>query len=185
MVAWLGVRDPRLGIRESGPANTEQQAANCGREPTKPRTPSPRARETVPIPLDDPRPLRPVSHRLPARRRRPHRALQLALRAPARRHVRAAHRGHRRRAVVGGDGHRHPRRPALARPRLGRRARTSADRTRRTSSPSGSSATARWRDRLVAEGRAYHCYCSPERLQAKRAGGRSRWRRRGCTTAPA
>ena len=72
----------------------------------------------------------------------PHRALQLALRAPARRHVRAAHRGHRRRALVGRHGHRHPRRPALARAGLGRRARDAAGRTRRTSSRSGWSATA-------------------------------------------
>ena len=116
----------------------------------------------------DPRPLRSLSHRLPARRRRPHGALQLALRPPARRHVRPAHRGHRRRALVGGDGHGHPRRPALARPRLGRRARTSAGRTRRTSSPSGSSAIARWPSDSWPSGRAYYCYCTTERLQAKR-----------------
>ena len=48
-----------------------------------------------------PRPIRSIAHRLPPRRRRPHRALQLAVRAPARRRVRAAHRRHRRRAVVG------------------------------------------------------------------------------------
>ena len=71
------------------------------------------------IARDDSRPLCAVADRLPARRRRPHGALQLALRAPARRHVRAAHRRHRRRAVVVGHGHRHPRRPALARASTG------------------------------------------------------------------
>src|SRR3954469_9697039 len=62
-----------------------------------------------------PRPLRTVTHRLPACRRGAHRALQLAVRAAARRHVRAPHRGHRRGAIVGGHGHRNPRRAALAR----------------------------------------------------------------------
>ena len=85
-----------------------------------------------------------LSHRLPPRRRRSHGALQLALRAPARRHVRAPHRGHRRRAVVVGDGHRHRRRPAVAGPRLGRRDRTSAGRTRRTSSRERLDGIARW-----------------------------------------
>ena len=128
------------------------------------------------------RPLRPVPHRLPARRRRPHGALQLALRAPPRRHVRAAHRGHRRRALVGRHGHGHPRRPALARPRLGRRARTSAGRTRRTSSRSGSTATARRRARLVEDGHAYYCYCSPERLREERETRRGA--RRGVAVRP-
>ena len=41
------------------------------------------------------RPLRPLAHRLPPRRRRPHGALQLALRPADRRHLRPAHRGHR------------------------------------------------------------------------------------------
>ena len=73
-----------------------------------------------PISGDGPRPLRPFPHRLPSHRRRPHRALQLALRQASRRHLRAAHRGHRRRALeswgtwsTGSSGH------ALARARLG------------------------------------------------------------------
>ena len=80
-----------------------------------------------------PRSLRPLPHRLPAHRRRPHRALQLALGAPHRRHVRPAHRGHRPGALDAGGGGRDPRRDALARPRLGRGARASAARTGRTS----------------------------------------------------
>ena len=52
-------------------------------------------------------PLRPFPHRLLPRRQRPHGAVQLALRPPDRRHLRPAHRGHRRRAwprgVGGGD----------------------------------------------------------------------------------
>ena len=68
-----------------------------------------------------PRPIRPFAHRLPPHRRRAHRAVQLALRPPHRRHVHPAHRGHRRRAQFPGGRGRHPQRPALARPRLGRR----------------------------------------------------------------
>ena len=64
--------------------------------------------------------IRPVAHRLPARRRRAHRALQLALCAPPWRHVHPAHRRHRRRALAGRNGHRHSRRPAVAGHRLGR-----------------------------------------------------------------
>ena len=40
-------------------------------------------------------PLPPVADRLPARRQRPHRVVQLGVRAALRRHARAAHRGHR------------------------------------------------------------------------------------------
>ena len=50
-------------------------------------------------------PLRPIAHRPPARRQRAHRALQLAARTRAGRHVHPPHRGHRRRALharVGG-----------------------------------------------------------------------------------
>ena len=86
----------------------------------------------------DSRTFRPIPHRLPARRRRPHRPLQLAARPPRRRRVRAAHRGHRRRAIVGRDGRRHPARDALARHELGRRARRRRRRTGRTSSRSAS-----------------------------------------------
>ena len=56
----------------------------------------------------------------PARRRGAHRALQLPVRARARRRVRAAHRGHRRRALDRRIGRRHPRQHALARARVGR-----------------------------------------------------------------
>src|SRR3989442_300877 len=63
--------------------------------------------------------LRAESHRRAPHRKRPHRALQLALRAPPRRRVRAAHRGHRPRALDRGIDARHPREPPLARPHLG------------------------------------------------------------------
>src|SRR5262249_18302825 len=76
------------------------------------RFPGPDARPT--------RSIRAITHRLPARRRRADRVVQLALRAAARRRVRAPHRGHRRRAIVGRDGGRYSRRHAVARPRLGR-----------------------------------------------------------------
>ena len=69
------------------------------------------------------RPICALSNRISARGRRPHGALQLAICAAPRRHARAAHRGHRRRAILGRHGHRHPRRPPVARARLGRRPR--------------------------------------------------------------
>src|SRR5216110_3739664 len=64
--------------------------------------------------------LRAEPHRRAPRRERAHRALQLPLRAPPRRRVRAAHRGHGPRALDRGVDARHPRGPRLARPRLGR-----------------------------------------------------------------
>ena len=132
-----------------------------------------------------PRPLRAVADRLPARRRRPHGALQLALRAPARRRLRAAHRGHRRRAIVGRDGRRASSTACAGSASTGTRGRSSADRTRRTFSPSGSIGTARWRERLVADGRAYYCYCTHRRDQSEARRRRIQPARRGATTAPA
>ena len=70
------------------------------------------------------RPFCAVADRLSAYRRRPHGAVQLALRPPAlRRHVPAAHRGHRPAALDAGGGRRDHRRAVLARARLGRRDR--------------------------------------------------------------
>ena len=74
-----------------------------------------------------PRPLRTVSHRLPAPGWRAHRAVQLHLRAPPRRRLCAAHRRHRRvalhrrgdrpdPALAARDGARLGRRPRKARP---------------------------------------------------------------------
>ena len=57
----------------------------------------------------------PSPDRVPPRRRRPHGAVQLALRPPDRRHHRPPHRGHRPRAQHGGPHQGHPRRPDLAR----------------------------------------------------------------------
>ena len=51
---------------------------------------------------------------------------------------------------------------------IGTKGRTSAARTGRTSSRSGSIVIARWPTRLVAKGRAYYCYCTPEELKARR-----------------
>ena len=66
------------------------------------------------------RAVRAVPDGLLPRRRRQDRPLQLDLRAPARRHVRPAHRGHRRRAQPRRVDRRHPERAALDRRRLGR-----------------------------------------------------------------
>ena len=68
----------------------------------------------------NPRPLRPIPHRLPPRRRRPHRSLQLALRPPAGRRHDPPHRRHRRRSQQARTRPGHHRRPPVARPRLGR-----------------------------------------------------------------
>ena len=77
-------------------------------------------------------------HRSAARRQRPHRAVQLAAGARQRRHVRAAHRGHRCRALDARVRGRHPRGSALAGPGLGRRARRR--RRARAVSPVGAAA---------------------------------------------
>ena len=68
-------------------------------------------------PHDRPHPLRPEPHRHAAHRRRAHGAVLLALRAPPRRHVHPAHRGHRPRALHARGGAGDPRRHAVARPR--------------------------------------------------------------------
>ena len=106
-----------------------------------------------------PRPLRPLPHRLPPHRRGPHRPLQLALGPPHRRQVRPAHRGHRPGALHRGGGARHPRRDALARPRLGRGAGR-----RRPLRPyfqmQRLELYREYAERLVQAGKAYACYCT-------------------------
>ena len=66
-------------------------------------------------------PLCSLAHGLPAYRRGAHRAVQLALRPRTRRQDAAADRGHRPRALDRGGDRGDPRRPLLARHRLGRR----------------------------------------------------------------
>ncbi len=66
------------------------------------------------------RQVRPRADRVPARRWSAHRALQLALRPPPRRHLRAPDRGHRRGALAGRVDPRDPGHDAVARPGLGR-----------------------------------------------------------------
>src|SRR5690606_24688914 len=65
-------------------------------------------------------PLRSLSHREPAHRWSPDRALQLALRPPPRRYLRTPHRGYGQGAEHAGKYPGHPRGAPLARPRLGR-----------------------------------------------------------------
>ena len=105
---------------------------------------------------------------LPPHRRRPHRALQLALGAEDRRHVRPAHRGHRPGAQHRRERARHPRLAEVARARLGRGARASAARTARTRRWSGSRIYKEYAERLIASGKAYRCYCTKEELDAQR-----------------
>ena len=85
-----------------------------------------------------------------------------------------------------GDGHRHPRRPALAGARLGRGA--GRRRAARAVLPvaAARSAIARRPHGWSASGRAYYCYCTPEMLQQKRqaaeaAGGGWVYDRTCCT----
>src|SRR5439155_1117973 len=66
------------------------------------------------------RPLRALAHRLPAHRRRPHRAVQLAVGAEEQGRIRAAHRGHRPVAQHAAERRGDHRRPQVARARLGR-----------------------------------------------------------------
>ena len=129
----------------------------------------------------DSRPFRPIAHRLPARRRRPHRALQLAARPPRRRRVRAAHRGHRRRAIVGRDGRRHPAGDALARPGLGRRARRR--RAARTVLPVAALRSAPRRRRAARRGRPRLLRLHAAREVRRGAQGR-RGARRGVALRP-
>src|SRR5438309_7204481 len=64
--------------------------------------------------------LRTIAHGRAAHRRRAHRPVQLAGGAARARHDGAAHRGHRPRALDGGERRADPRRAELARARLGR-----------------------------------------------------------------
>ena len=97
----------------------------------------------------------PSPDRLPAHRRRAHGALQLGLHAPRRRPLRAAHRGHRPRALD-------------ARVRGGRCSTASAGSastgTRgRSARASGARATTPRSSGLLAKDRAYRCVCTPDR----------------------
>src|SRR5437763_6517399 len=75
-------------------------------------------------------PLRPLTHRIPARRRGAHGPVQLALRPPHGRHPRPAHRGHRHRADARGVGRGDPVDAAVAGSRLERGARPSVPESR-------------------------------------------------------
>ena len=83
-----------------------------------------------------------VADRQPARRERAQRPVQLGLRPPLRRHLRAARRGHRRRPQPGRVLPGPLRLAGLARPRLGRGSRRRRARTRRTSRASAATSTA-------------------------------------------
>ena len=90
-----------------------------------------------------------------------------------RRHLHPAPGGHRRRALDPRLRARHPRRPALAGHRLGRgsggrRASRRAGRSARTARCSGCDSYREAAERLLAEDKAYYCYCTPEELDADR-----------------
>ena len=123
----------------------------------------------LPSPMTVRHPLRPQSHRHAAHRRRAHGAVLLALRAPPRRHVHPARRGHRPRAfdprgacrrsstACSGSGLDHDEGPFYQTAAL-------------------STATARSSSSCSREGKAYHCYCTQGRT--RRDARRSRWRAR-------
>ena len=99
---------------------------------------------SCPPPIASP-PLRPVADRLSARRRRAHRALQLALRTQVRRPVPAPHRGHRQGAQHRREHARDLRGARVARPRRGTRRSSIRARTSSAIAPTRSacSTTAR------------------------------------------
>ena len=108
----------------------------------------------------------PSPDRLPAYRRRPHRAVQLALCPPLWRQDAAADRGHRPRAL-----HRRRRSTPSSTGCPGSASIGTA--TPSTSSP----ARARHREvaeQLLAAGKAYRCYASPEELTEMREAARAR-----------
>ena len=142
---WPGHRGARV-TANGGRGRASGRSARALRVPSIRRPAAP-----VTLSCCDSRPLRPIPHRLPARRRRPHRALQLAAGPPRRRRVRAPHRGHRRRALVRRDGRRHPPGDALARHGLGRRAR--GRRAARTVLPVAALRSAPRRRRAARRGR--------------------------------
>ena len=176
-------RCSEVGSAIRAPGRRRARGSRGRSDPSPTSAPSARPRRHDPDPdpglrsLDGPRSLRSVSDRLPARRRRPHGAVQLAVRAAAGRHVRAAHRGHRHRALVLGHGRGHRRRPALAGARLGRGAGRRRTARARTSSRSGSTAIARGPSSWCRQRRAYYCYCTPARDPGEaRRGGSGRRR---------
>ena len=128
---------------------------------------------------------RTITDRLPARRRRTNGALQLAVRATSRRRLRPPHRRHRRRALVGRDGRRAFSNRCAGSASTGTKVRRWAARMRRTFSPSAISGTCERADKLLADGHAYRCYCSPALLTQKSARTPSGRASAGNTIAPA
>ena len=97
-----------------------------------------------------------------------HRAVQLALRAPPRRHVHPAHRGHRPRPLARRVGRRASRTRCAGSASTGTRARSS--RAPRFEEYRAAA------DQLLGAGLAYECYCTEEEVKARsdaaRAAGR-------------
>ena len=115
--------------------------------------------------------LRAVADRLPAHRRRAHRALQLALRPPHRRALPAAHRGHRPGAL---DARRRPRRSSR-----GCAGSASTGTARRSASSSAPPRHAEVAHAMIARGTAYRCYRDRRGDRGlPRAGARPRAARR-------
>ena len=131
------------------------------------------------------RQVRSFADRLSAHRWCADRAVQLAVRPSSRRPLSAAHRGHRPAALDAGRDRGDLRRTGLA--------RADVRRSRRCSSSSAPRGTPRSRIPLLAEGKAYHCWATPEELEAMRARQRAlglpmrydgRWRDRDPSEAP-
>jgi glutamyl-tRNA synthetase len=89
----------------------------------------------------------------------------LGLRAPLRRHLRAAHRGHRRRAFHAGRRRPDPRRDALARLDHDEGPYYQMQRLERYHEVA---------EQMLADGTAYRCWCTPEELDAMREAQRAR-----------
>ncbi len=102
--------------------------------------------------------VRTIAHGRAAHRRRAHRPVQLAARAPRGRRAGAAHRGHRPRALDAGERRADPRRAALAGSSTGTRGRSCR--------PSAPSATARRFGALLDAGHAYRSNATAEDVKA-------------------
>ena len=116
---------------------------------------------------------------------RPHRALQLGVRAPPRRHVRVPGRGHRQGALAPRSPTTRWSTPCAGSASTGTRAPRSADRTAPTGSPS---ATDLYRDVLAklarVAARRYECYCTTDEVDRAPQGRRAP-RCRGTTASAA
>ena len=118
-----------------------------------------------------PRSLCSLANRIPARRRSPHGAVQLAVCPPLRRNSRPAHRRHRPRALHARKWSKAFSKACAGSASIGTKAHTTR--------PSAWNCIAETAAKLVASGHAYYCFCTKEELEQRRGPSR----RRGASAA--